>query len=56
MLGFDCKAFDKVLEKFSPMFSGHTLFNESGMIVEFEYVRGIRRVVHPEDCLGLVLV
>ena len=26
------------------------------MIVEFEYVRGRRRVVQPEDCLGLVLV
>jgi hypothetical protein len=26
------------------------------MIVEFEYIRGRRRVVQPEDCLGLVLV
>jgi hypothetical protein len=38
------------------MFSGHTPFNESGMIVEFEYVQGRRRVVQSEDCLGLVLV
>ncbi len=38
------------------MFSGHTSFDESGMIVEFEYVQGRRRVVQPEDCLGLVLV
>jgi hypothetical protein len=26
------------------------------MIVEFEYIQGQRRVVQPEDCLGLVLV
>ncbi len=56
MLGFNCKSFDKVLEKFAPMFSGHIPFNESGIIVEFENVRGRRRVVQPEDCLGLVLV
>jgi hypothetical protein len=56
MLGFDCKSFDKVLEKFAPMFLGHTPFDESGMIVEFEYTQGQRRVVQREDCLGLVLV
>ncbi len=56
MMGFTCKSFDKVLEKFSPMFSGHTPFNKSGMIVEFEYVQGRRRVVQPENCFGLVLV
>jgi hypothetical protein len=38
------------------MFSGHTPFDKSGMIVEFEYIQGRRRVVLPEDCLGLVLV
>ncbi len=38
MLGFDCKSFDKVLKKFAPMFSGHTPFDKSGMIVEFECV------------------
>jgi hypothetical protein len=38
------------------MFSGHTPFNASGMIVEFEYTQGQRRVVQPKDCLGLVLV
>jgi hypothetical protein len=48
MLGFDCKSVDKVLKKVAPMFSGHTPFNKSGMIVEFEYVRGRRRVVQPE--------
>ncbi len=56
MLGFDCESFDKVLKKFASMFSGHTPFDESGMIVEFEYIQGRRRVVQPEDCLGLVLV
>ncbi len=56
MMGFDCESFDKVLKKIAPMFSGHTPFDESGMIVEFEYVQGRRRVVQPEDCLGLVLV
>jgi hypothetical protein len=53
MLGFDCKCFDKVVKT---MFSGHTPFDESGMIVEFEYIQGRRRVVQPEDCLVLVLV
>jgi hypothetical protein len=38
------------------MFSGHTPFDESGMIVEFEYVRRQKRIVQPADCLGLVLV
>ncbi len=56
MLGFDWKYFDKVLEKFAPMFSGHTPFDKSGMIVEFEYIQGQRRVVQPKDCLELVLV
>jgi hypothetical protein len=56
MMGFDCESFDKVLKKFAPMFLGHTPFNKSGMIDEFEYICGRRRVVQPEDCLGLVLV
>jgi hypothetical protein len=49
MLGFDCKSFDKVLKKIAPMFSGHTPFDESRMIVEFEYVGGRRRVVQPKE-------
>ena len=56
MTGFDCKSFDRILEKFAPMFLGHTPFNESGMIIEFEYVRGRKRKVQPADCLGLVLM
>jgi hypothetical protein len=38
------------------MFSGHTLFDASGMIVNFVYIQGQKRVVQPADCLGLVLV
>ena len=56
MMGFDAESFDKILVKFGPMFSGHTPFHDSGMIVEFEYIRGRKREVQPEDCLGLVLV
>ncbi len=56
MMGFDCKSFSKILEKFGPMFSRHTPFDKSGMIVEFEYIQGRKREVQPEDCLGLVLV
>ncbi len=56
-MGFDTDSFDRLLVKFSPMFSGHMPFDESGMIVEFEYTRGQKREeVQPEDCLGLVLV
>jgi hypothetical protein len=55
-MGFDCESFDKILDKFAPMFSGHTPFDKSGMIVEFEYTRGRKREVQPADCLGLVLV
>ncbi len=56
MMGFDCESFDRILEKFGPMFSGHTPFDASGMIVDFVYARGQKRVVQPADCLGLVLV
>ncbi len=56
MVGFDCESFSKILEKFALMFSGHTPFNKSGMIVEFEYNWGQKREVQLKDCLGLVLV
>ncbi len=55
-MGFDCLSFDRILDKFGPMFSEHTPFDESGMIVEFDYTRGQKRVVQPANCLGLVLV
>ena len=38
------------------MFSGHMPYDESGMIIEFEYTTGRKREVQPKDCLGLVLV
>ena len=56
MMGFDCESFDTILDKFAPMFSGHTPFDSSGMIVPFEYTMGRKREVKPADCLGLVLV
>jgi hypothetical protein len=56
MTGFDCVSFDSLLAKFGPMFDGHTPFDKSGMIVEFEYLTGRKRNVQPADCLGLVLV
>ena len=56
MMGFDCESFDKILDKFAPIFSGHTPFDKSGFIVEFEYISGRKREVQPADCLGLVLV
>jgi hypothetical protein len=56
MLGFDCNSFDQVLEKFAPMFFGHTPHDASGMIVEFEYIRGQKREVQHKDCLELMLV
>ncbi len=56
MMGFDCESFSRILEKFCPIFSTHTPFDKSGMIIEFEHFRGQKRVVQPEDCLGLVLV
>ena len=55
-MGFDCNSIDRTLEKFSLMFSGHTPFDASEMIDEFEYAHGQKRLVQPADCLGLVLV
>ena len=55
-MGFDCESFGKILDKFAPMFSGHTPFDKSGMIVDFEYITGQKREVQPADCLGLILV
>jgi hypothetical protein len=56
MLGFNRASFDKFLKKFAPMFSGHTPFDAIGMIAEFVYTQGQKRVVQPKDCPGLVLV
>jgi hypothetical protein len=56
MMRFKVDSFDRILLKFGPMCSGHMSFDESGRIVKFEYTRGEKREVQPEDCLGLVLV
>ncbi len=56
MLCCECNSFNQVLEKFGPIYSRHTPFDKSGMIVEFQYTRGQKREVQHEDCLGLVLV
>ena len=56
MTGIDCDCFDSLLVKFGLMFDGHTPFDESGMIVKFEYVSGREREVQSADCLGRALV
>ncbi len=56
MMGFDCEPCENILDKFAPLFSGHTPFDKSGMIVDFEYITGRKREVQRADCLGLVLV
>jgi hypothetical protein len=56
MMGFDCESFDRILEKFGPIFSSHMPFNALGMIVKFDIVSGHRRNVQLVDCLGQVLV
>ena len=56
LTGFDCDSFNSLLVKFGPMFDGHTHFDESGMIVEFEYISSKKRVVQLADCCGLALV
>jgi hypothetical protein len=35
MMGFDCDLFNKILEKFGPIFLSHTPFDESRIIVPF---------------------
>ena len=56
MMGFDVDSFEKILDKFSPVFLTHTPFDASGMIVPLDDHRGRKRKVLPADCLGLVLV
>jgi hypothetical protein len=43
MMGFNCESFDRILEKFDPVFSSNTFFNASGMFVEFEYFSGPKK-------------
>jgi hypothetical protein len=50
MMGFDIESFKKILEKISPMYSTHTPFDESGMIVPLDNPHGQKRKVFPADC------
>ena len=54
MMGFDVDSFEKILDKFSPVFLTHMPFDASGMIVPLDDHRGRKRKVLPADCLGLV--
>jgi hypothetical protein len=56
MMGFNCESFSQILQKFAPIFSVHTPFDKSGMIVEIKDAHGQKREVQPEDFLRLVLV
>ena len=40
MMGFDVDSFEKILDKFSPVFLTHTPFDASGMIVPLDDHRG----------------
>ena len=42
-MGFDAKSFARNLEKFGLMYSRHTPFDPSRMIVELEYTRRRKR-------------
>ena len=53
MTGIDCDSFDSLLVKFGLMFDGHTPFDESGMIVKFEYVSSsVSRL--PRSCVSFL--
>ena len=53
MMGFDAKSFDIILVKFGPMFSGHTPFHHSGMIVDSSTLAGEKEKFSPRTALGL---
>ncbi len=57
MTGFDGVSFASLLQKFAPLFDDYTPFNMSHILLKQDPSKGGRpRKVHPEDCLGLVLV
>ena len=57
MTGFDCLAFQSLLQKFAPLFDHYTPFNNSHITLKVDTSKGGHpRIVHPEDCFGLVLV
>jgi hypothetical protein len=57
MTGFDGLSFHVSLQKFAPLFDDYTPFNTSHILLKQDPSKGGRpRKIHPEDCLGLVLV
>jgi hypothetical protein len=57
MTGFDGVSFASPLQRFAPLFDDFTPFNASHILLKQDPSKGGRpRKVHPEDCLGLVLV
>ncbi len=38
MMGFDCESFDKVFERFAPMFPGYTPFESSDQLIVWDLV------------------
>jgi hypothetical protein len=57
MTGFDCLSFQVLLQKFAPLFDDYTAFNKSHIEFKANPSKGGHpRKVHPEDCLGLVLI
>ncbi len=58
MTGFKGISFASLLQKFAPLFDDYTPFNTSHILLkQGDPSKGGRpRKVHPEDCLGLVLV
>ena len=53
--GFDARHFDYVLEKFANMFDAFTPFLDGKITLLKQNTCGHMRMIHPEDCLGLVL-
>ena len=54
LTGFDVKSFHFLLIKFAPTFDGWTPHVDT-TITQITTTRGRRRMIRPEDCLGLLL-
>ncbi len=58
MTGFDGVSFTSLLQKFAPLFDDYTPpFNTGHILLKQDSLKGGHpRKVHPDDCIGLVLV
>jgi hypothetical protein len=57
MTGFNGVSFASLLQKFAPLFNNYTPFDTTHIKLKSDPSRGgCPRKVHPEDCLGLVLI